>query len=485
MHNSKFIQLLKTLHTRERTKFKNYVHSPFFNKHKGVIALLDYTLQFSPPYQEAELSKTIIFQELFPTAQWDEDKMNNLISDLLQLLYDFLAQTVYQSDKILQKQFLLDVLSKKEEWQHVNRTARRLKQLQQKTPIRNHQFFQQASQFHEKLDRYELLIGKRKFNEHLQLQSNYLDTAYLMNKLRLACDMESRNTVIKAGYDCHFLEDILNFYKNNRYALQEIPVLQVYYKTLLMLKNRQENTHYQDLKQLLLKYTKHFPADELLVLYNYILNYGIQKINSGQSHFYHEILEVYKVLLEQKMLLLNGYLTQWAFKNITTVGIRLKEFAWTKQFIENYQNYLLPQEKANAVAYNLAAFYYAKQEYSKALQQLQDVEFTDTSYHLGAKIIQVKSYFELNETEAFYSLLEAFRTYIRRNREISDYRKKANANFLKLSKWMYQLKIIKATKKKSIFQKRWKEIKERLETTEPLANKDWLEGIILNMKCQI
>ena len=43
------------------------------------------------------------------------------------------------------------------------------------------------------------------------------------------------------------------------------------------------------------------------------------------------------------------------------------------------------------------------------LQQLQDVEFTDTSYHLGAKIIQLKSYFELEETEAFYSLIKAFR----------------------------------------------------------------------------
>ena len=27
-----------------------------------------------------------------------------------------------------------------------------------------------------------------------------------------------------------------------------------------------------------------------------------------------------------------------------------------------------------------------------------DVEFTDTSYHLGAKIIHIKSYFELDET---------------------------------------------------------------------------------------
>lgn len=481
MKKSKLIGLLGNLETRELTKFNNYVHSPFFNKHQAVTALFNYIINCSTPYEEAELDKKTIFQQLFPEEKWNDDKMNNLISDLLQLLYDFLAYTNYETNEILQKQFLLDVLIKKEEWQYVKRTARRLEQLQQKTTIRNHQFFQEASQYHAKLDRYELLTGQRKFNDHLQLQSNYLDTAYLANKLRLACDMESRNTVIKAGYDCHFLEDILNFYQNNRYDIQAIPVLQVYYKTLLMLRNRDENTHYQDLKQLLLKYAQLFPADELLVLYNYILNYSIQKINSGQSQFYHEILDVYKVLLEQKILLRNGHLTQWAFKNISTVGIRLEEFDWTIQFIKNYQDYLLPQEKENAVAYNLAAFYYAKKEYSKALQQLQDVEFTDTSYHLGAKIIQVKSYFELDETEAFYSLLEAFRKYIRRNRQISDYRKKANANFLKLSKWVYQLKVIKATKKQSVFQKRLAEIKERLEQTEPLANKDWLGGILKEM----
>ena len=117
------------------------------------------------------------------------------------------------------------------------------------------------------------------------------------------------------------------------------------------------------------------------------------------------------------------------------------------------------------------------------------VNLPDSPHHLGKLILTgkdvlklFKSYFELDETEAFYSLLEAFRKYIRRNRQISDYRKKANANFLKLSKWVYQLKIIKATKKQSAFQKRLEEIKERLERTEPLANKDWLGGVLGKMQ---
>ncbi|MCB0589081.1 MAG: hypothetical protein KDD06_27580, partial [Phaeodactylibacter sp.] len=79
--------------------------------------------------------------------------------------------------------------------------------------------------------------------------------------------------------------------------------------------------------------------------------------------------------------------------------------------------------------------------YHQALQSLQGVEFSDAFYHMAAKIIQLKSYYELEETEPFFSLLEASRKYIRRNRQLSDYQKQSNSGFLKIAGKLKNLRL--------------------------------------------
>ena len=105
---------------------------------------------------------------------------------------------------------------------------------------------------------------------------------------------------------------------------------------------------------------------------------------------------------------------------------------------------------------------------------LHNVEFSDTTYHLGAKIIQIKSYYELHETDALYSLVDAFAIYLRRNKQISDYIKQANQHFLRFVKKLYQLKEQKLFSPKTAIQTQLLSLHKELQNTSPLANKDWL-----------
>ena len=161
-----------------------------------------------------------------------------------------------------------------------------------------------------------------------------------------------------------------------------------------------------------------------------------------------------------------------------TAGLRLKDFQWTEQFIHQYKDRLRPEIRENAALYNLASFYYERKDYKRALQQLYNVELTDSSYHVGAKIIQVKSYYELNEYEAFLSLFEAFKKYIQRNKELSDYQKNTNIAFLKFSKKIFQLKNSKSLISKAAWRKKYNTVNEQLATPQPLANKEWLMNVV-------
>ena len=481
MHNTSLLQLLRTLSARERTRFGHYACSPFFNRHEKVVALYDWINGFAPDFEAEEMSREAAWAAMYPGEPCNNTRLDNFISDLLQLLYGFLAYLQYEQQPVLERRLLIGELLERDAEKHAQRNARRARQLLDRQAGRSFEYFLQESLLEQQLDQYELNRRQRRFTKHLQQENDALDRYYWCNKLRIACDMASRSAVINAGYECHFLEEVRRIYKNNA-ALQEQPALKLYCQALLMLEQPEEEAHFFGLKSLLPELSEVVTADELRTLYHYALNYCIRQINSGKGNYYGEVFQLYELMLERELLLVHGQLSEWSFKNIVTTAIRTGAFDWTERFINNYQLFLPEEGRSNAVAYNRAALHYARAEYKHALLQLQDVEFTDTSYHLGAKIIQLKSYYELDEPEPFFALVEAFKKYLLRNREISDYRKTANASFLQLAKKIYELRIEAPGLRRESLEQRIGALRREVDSGKAVANKNWLVEAISKVR---
>lgn len=474
MRKTKLIHLLKNMSTRERTRFRELVFSPFFNKNEKVRRLCDYLLDYAPAFEDAALGKKEAFSAVFgKDKNYDELGFNNIISDLLQLAYDLLAWQQYEQQPQLRQDLLLSQLLERDlATVHFDQQAQKFRQCIRQEGFQSFDHFYHDYRYYDQLDQYSLSQARR-YDEGLQRKSDNLDQYFIINKLRIACDMLSRNTVVNAGYQCHFLNEITGYYYQHESALQSLPVVRVYMLTLQLLREQKEDLYF-DWKKLLGANNRLFPASELRILYNYGLNYCVRKINSGDTTFYREIFELYRLLLEYKIIFRNGTLTQWTFVNIATSGIRLGEFTWTEYFIQNYKQYLLPEARGNVVNYCLASVYYEKKDYKQALQLLHEVAFPDAFYHLAAKIIQLKSYFELRETEAFYSLLEAARLYISRNKQLSEYQKQSNINFCKMAARLYHYHTDIALSSASKVEKERQSLARAIASVNPLANKNWL-----------
>ncbi len=478
MQRSRILLILRQLSTKERTRFREYVFSPFFNKNKRVRSLCVYLLQFAPSFHHARLDREAVHAYLFEGDLYNVARINNVISDLLQLLYGYLSQQQFRARPALQKDLLLESLLQKDLHQEVERVAHSFRKIQQNGPHRHHEFFLQQHHYFDKLDRFFFTKGVRTFDENLQLKNDHLDRYYFVNKFRMACDMVSRNIVTKSQYECHFLPLLTEQLKASPQMVEHTPALQIYAKTLQMLCENDSESHYHQLKRLIQQHAYIFPQEDLRILYTYLLNYGIKMINSGHSSYYREMLDVYQLLLTGEVIFKNGHLPHWTFKNICTVGIRLKDFDWTDRFIQQYAPKILSEDRLNAVTYNRAALYYAQKDYKAALQQLHDVAFTDDNYHLGAKVIQLKSYYELNETEALYALVEAFKKFVRRSRQLSDYLKPATLNFAKMTKKIAQLNAQKSLIKQADWLQKRSELQDQMESLKPISNKDWLEEVL-------
>lgn len=111
-------------------------------------------------------------------------------------------------------------------------------------------------------------------------------------------------------------------------------------------------------------------------------------------------------------------------------------------------------------------------DYKGAIRLLQNVVFTDVFYHLGAKLMLLKMYYETEQTEPFYSLIDAFNIYLYRNKGISIYQRKSYLNLIRFTKKLFDLKINPPVSQK--FKERIVAIEKRIKSNQNIVSLVWL-----------
>ena len=182
-----------------------------------------------------------------------------------------------------------------------------------------------------------------------------------------------------------------------------------------------------------LLYEEKITNSELRDMYQYVLNYCIKKINLGNTNYQQVLFETYKTILNNRVIIVDEYLSQWDFKNICTISFRLKNFDWSNIFIEKYNLLIRNSERENAYVYNKAYLYFHQGEFNKSLNLLQKVNFTDLYYQIDTRAIILKIYYELDDHEALRYHLRAFRIFLNRSKLVSAYQLTIYSNLIKFT----------------------------------------------------
>jgi hypothetical protein len=479
VRQTKLIETLRSLNIRERTRWRQYVHADFFNKHSVLREMGDYLLARAPHFQDNSLQKEKVFMHLFGEGKpYNELKINNLISDLYELLLGFLACIRQETEPLEQHYHSLMALLERNQDKQAAAELDKFRQLLERRNDRTADWHRYEMRYWEAGEMLHNRQSRRTGGEHLRRQAEAIHNAHLLEKLRLRVAILSRNTLAVIGNDdkeqwISTSGDARN--QKNESAIP--PAAQVYFAAQEVLEQPSSET-FSALTAALDAHFKVFKKEELSALYQCALNYCIRRINDGQPDAYADALALYRTLLDRGLLLHGGRLSQWTYKNIATAGLRSGKFDWTEQFLYRYRDALIPYERDNAFAFNLATLYFEKQDFTNALRTLQNVEFTDITYHAGAKILQLKAFYLLGEMDALHSLLDATEQWFRRNKSLSSFGKTTNLNFLRIlrhiSRWREKQAAWPAGKKK----KERQALFEKTAQLQPLANKDWLLKIL-------
>lgn len=464
MRKSKLYLVLKEFDKYEQNRCRKYIQSPYFNRSEKLCDLYEILIDCINTSEAAPKAEEIL-KKLHPGEVIKDSRWRKYCSDLYKLVEDYLAQEEYSKDNTAQVAYLIDAVAKKNIGTvSKNAIKRTNKVLEFSDKFPNETYY---DKYYLELKKYDL----QKANRRRESKSNIeeiilsLDNFYISKKLKYYCDILSRKSTVAHNYNVKFIDELLNYLSKLSEKDLE-PVILIYYRLVLMINDLENVGNYYEIKKLLKKYAVQFPQEEAYTMYSFVVNYCARKINSGEQTFFREYFEIYKQLLTSKIIIINGELDVGIFKNLVAVGTRLKEYEWTKNFIDEYQNYLPDKQRENAVSLNSALFYFHLKNYDTVIELLRTVEYEDFLYNLNAKQLLLKTYYEIKEEETLFFFFESFRAYVRRNNSISSDKKSQYLNLIKHTK---KLSSLFGEDKKTL-----QKIKEDVQNEKYLSNRSWL-----------
>ena len=467
MQNSKLYSILENFNKYEQNRLKKFLLSPYFNRNDVLVQIFETLTAHINSGNEGEIQKEVIWNQVYPESSYDDVLFRKNCSDLLKLIESFLAQQIYEENPIHQANYLIEAVGKRKMERLFNSTMKTARRLSNQQPFRTANYY--LAQYQVEKNFYDLMelehdrTAKRNVEEIL----NHLDHFFLAEKLRYSCSVLSQQSLVSHEYKLLFIDEITSHIE--KYNFEKVPPIAVYYQIYLTYVDPENTTHYFKLMELLNRYGDLFPRNEAEFIYTTALNYCIKKLNQGSRQFLEEYFNVFVILLEKGLLLTDGELSPWHFRNIVVIALRLDKHDWTENFINEYKSVLPENMRENAVSYNFAQLYFSQKKFDKVIELLRTVEYEDFSYNLNSKTMLLSTYYEIDEIEPLYSLMDSFRTYLNRHKNFSTSRRILYTNLIKFTK---QLTKIIPGDTKAI-----EKLKKEIEAAEPkgIASIGWLK----------
>ena len=458
MRTIKVLELLHALKSYEKAAFSAYLTSPYFlpaPEYPRLLQLLE-TL----PLSTQELPKTELYGRLFPQQPFDDQQLRYLLSDFTERLEHFFLLRQLAGEKEESALLQVEALHARETSKAYQHAARRFESIDRHESAKHFHRHYRAAEIRQE---FAAQHGARdEVTDYVELADN-LDRFYFLRKLQLQCERINYRNVLDREFDVSLIDEITRYVLRNGFLGS--PLIETYYQVLQLLSGPEPESAFQSLLQLLDAHRDRFSVEDLNNVYQYVKNHCIRRINLGDEIYRERLFSIYKNILADERLMRHDYLSPWEYKNIVTLGLRLRQEAWVADFIERHLHHLPPHERDNAHTYNSAMLCYYRKQYRQAVKLLQTVEFTDLYYQLDARSILLKVYFETYEAESLLHHISAFKIFLRRNKLVSAYQRKIYENYIR-----YALKIFRSSDSES----KRKALAEEIRSVDHISDRTWL-----------
>ncbi len=399
----------------ELIKFEKFVCSPYFNTQKNLIKLYEYLISKYPRITKEDISKKNLSLIIYPGKKFSDVKIRKLISDFTILVEKFLTQLEIENTPVANRILLLSSLRKRGMRRRFEMNFRDVFNQQKKEFSKDNIYYR--NQVNLQTEYYYFNFGniRTDFANCLQEKSDNLDYYFIFNKLHNFHEMIHNEGIKNKNnfYDKRFLKEIVTAIEANREVIyKKHPNIFIIYNVLMMFDTLDDKYLYELLDYLKLN-GKKFTKNSLSYYYQYASQYYIQKVNSGQINYRHDIFKIYEIMMDKNLFVIDNIITDLEFNSVVNISLAVKKYEWLANFIEKYKGYIDPDFAKDA--YNLARskLYFHTKEYEKIFQHLNEIELKDSTYYMNSKFLLAKVYFEMKNFVGLRYIVENLRQYIR------------------------------------------------------------------------
>ena len=472
MINSQLIELLQCFSPAEYREFQLFLASPYFNRGTFVRetqGLLEFILKASPDFLPERLERTAAYRAIFPGAPMVEGKIDKVMSELHKLAKEFISvqQHGKKENEFMQLLDLATFYSIKGLNKRHQGLIQKLIDRQQQIAQYDLEFFHRQFLLDFEIHNYESMYNQKRDDLSISKTLQSLDLFYHSRKIELL----NRFLLQKKFARLEIPESIVKTIEENqfpdRYA-ETYPVLQIAHKIFRLLENSNTQiAEFEELHHLLNTKENAIEPGLLRHYFTYIRNICALLFNSGRTELLPTLFKLQKEHLERGYLYFHDKISPSTFLNVSNTAFKLKEYEWVRNFIESHEGRVVG-DNATQDYYRLvqSIYLFVMGQYEAALEMIPQA-FHELDYHLFARRLELKIYYEL-ESDLLPYKIDAFKMYLSRasHKVIPATTRDRNVHFVNL---LFQMSLLPRRNTNKV-----QRLLDRIQAKETMADRDWL-----------
>ncbi len=427
MENYKIIQVLRSLNKKELRNFGEFVNSPYFNKNEPVKRLLAAMEKYYPALNNRNFTIEKIFKKVFPRANYDYHKINNVISDLYKLSEKFLAQQhIENNEYYLERNIFRELRDKKLYKIYEQKYSAYMKDLiERKFKDEDYYYY-----LYEMNDEYLWYATIKKPNTELNILQTEFDHFFrfaLIRLLRFYNLMLHEKSNTNVEYRLTFLNEIINFLQNEK--AEDTPAI-IVFKTILLLLHTKDKKYYSELWDLKEKYFDYFKFDDQYLIYIHLYDYAAYMVNfKGDDNYNKDMFIIYKEMLEKSFMKPENMLYP-NLMNIIKISCRVGELVYAEKLINEFGPHIPSDERDNVLAFCYGTIENSKGNLKEAMKFFSRSNFQNFVFKVQVKILLLKIYYKLNMFEEALAMIDTFKHFVQREENLLREHKESYMLFL-------------------------------------------------------
>jgi hypothetical protein len=478
MYKSALIKQLKTYSHKEIKELGEYVKSPFFNKNQSVIRLFDYICKQYPAFDENKFEKETVYREIFPDAEYNDGFMRTIIFKLSNLADDYLSHKRFKQNYFIEKWFLLHELNDRMLDRQIEKKIKETLINFSNVNVHEADYFLFRFLIEYEHFYYMNRVNQDKIEKFIDTQEienmfNHLTYFYLLRAFKHFDYYSNAKEIYNLSFKTEIFEDIIKSLKQESY--EEVPVIELYYNISMLHLRKEDTSYFYKVKKQIEEIEDKINKYETANTYVNLENYCKKRARSGDKIFLNELFDILKIEIEKGLYSVHGYMSAKFYRCVVDTALKLKEFKWTRVFMETYKDKLPPKDIENTYNFSLALFEFSSNNFNKSLEYLSTVKYDEVYQKTEVRCLMAQLYLELGLEESLFSHIDSFRHFLLNDRHLPHDRKLFFLNFIKFIKRISNIKDCLGKQNKE-------SLKKVIQEEKIVYNKDWLLKKISEIK---